>query len=246
MVQITPHQKLLFSQVAIHTIYIVGMYLYWDPKWLFVSILGVLFIGHYGLGVYCHRYLSHCSFNTPRFIQQILNIFAVMGLQGSPLTWAANHVKHHKCADKQGDPHPSSDGIRTWFWLGAGDHTIERNVIRRLGGDNMHRLTSKYYFKIFWAIILISFIIDPRVTIYFFAFAIIYSFHVSSFVNVVLHKFGYRNFDTNDNSTNLPLPIFLESPYHNNHHNDPSNYNQAVKWYEFDIHKYLIDIIKVK
>jgi fatty-acid desaturase len=228
-----------------HITCIVGMYYYWDPKWLLVSVFGVLCISNYGLGVYCHRYLSHCSFKVPRKIEIILNVFAVMSLQGSPLTWAANHVKHHKHADNEGDPHPAANWFKTWFWLNNKTQQIDRSVVRRLCKDKMHKLTEKYYFQIFWSLIILSFFIDPRITVYFFSFAIVLSFHVSSFTNVILHKFGYRNFDTNDTSTNLPLPLLVESPYHNNHHNDPSNYNTSVKWHEFDIYKYLIDLIKI-
>tara|TARA_R110000751_G_scaffold89024_1_gene175774 strand:- start:1571 stop:2104 length:534 start_codon:yes stop_codon:yes gene_type:complete len=170
-----------------------------------------------------------------------------MGLQGSPMIWAANHANHHRYSDKEKDPHPAYEWFKTWFWVSVGKRLmIDPRTIKRLSKDPIHPLTTRYYFKIYWSTIILSAIIDPRITVYFFAVPVVYAFHISAFTNIVLHKWGYRNFNTDDDSTNLPLPFLMESPYHNNHHKDPSNYNQAVKWYEFDIYKYLIDIIKVK
>jgi len=243
----SPHYKLLASQIAIHIIFIIGMVVLWEPQWFWVSAIGTLLIGSYGLGIYGHRYLSHRSFCFNPKLEPVLNLLAIMALQGPPMTWAANHVSHHRYSDKNGDPHPGAKGFKTWFWLGLGERLkADVGTVRRLSKVKMHKLSTKHYFKIYWSIIILSAIIEPRITVYFFAVPVVYAFHISAFTNIVLHKWGYRNFDTNDDSTNLPLPFLMESPYHNNHHNDPSNYNQAVKWYEFDMYKYLIDIIKVK
>lgn len=243
---LSPHYKLLASQVVIHTICIAGMIVLWDPQWLWASVLGTLLIGSYGLGIYGHRYLSHRSFKFYPKLEPFLNLLAIMALQGPPMTWAANHVSHHRYSDKDGDPHPGANRLKTWFWLGLGERLkADVGTIRRLSKVKMHKLSTDHYFKIYWSIIALSAIIDPRITVYFFAFAVVYTFHTSSFTNVVLHGVGYRNFDTPDNSRNLPIPVFLESNYHNNHHHDPSNYNQAVKRYEFDFYKYLIDLIKI-
>lgn len=244
---LSPHYKLLASQFTMHTICFVGLYLYWDPQWLWVSLLGTILIASYGMGIYCHRYLSHSSFEVHPITEKVLNFFGIMGLQGSPMAWAANHTNHHRHSDKELDPHPAYEWFDTWFWVSVGRRLlIDPRTIKRLSKKRMHRLTTQYYFKIYWSVILVSLLIDPRITIYFFAVPVVYAFHTSAFTNIILHKWGYRNFDTNDDSTNLPLPFLMESQYHNNHHADPSNYNNAVKWHEFDMYKYLIDLIKIK
>ena len=246
MVQINQHTKLLLSQITIHAVCIFGMYLYWDPMWLWGSLIATILIASYGLGVYAHRYLSHRSFEMHPKLEPILNILAVLSLQGSPMTWAANHVTHHVYSDKKGDPHPAKNWFRSWFWINDNkDLKVERGVIKRLSKNKMHKWTARHYFKIYWSIILASVLIDPKITVYLFAFPVVYGFHTSSFANVILHKFGYRNFDTNDTSTNLPIPIILES-YHNNHHKDPSNHNQQIRWFEWDFVGNLASIIKIK
>lgn len=63
----------------------------------------------------------------------------------------------------------------------------------------------------------------------------------------ILHAYGYRHFDTKDNSTNL-VPwgiIFSGEELHNNHHARPWSANFAYKWYEFDIGYFYIRIFKI-
>jgi len=54
---------------------------------------------------------------------------------------------------------------------------------------------------------------------------------------------SYRNYDTADNSHNNHVLawVSLGEGYHNNHHKDPVNYNQAHKDNEFDICAWIID-----
>ena len=55
-------------------------------------------------------------------------------------------------------------------------------------------------------------------------------------VNAFGHRFGYRNFATNDRSTNNLAVSWLIAGegYQNNHHVDPSRANFGIKWWEFD------------
>jgi stearoyl-CoA desaturase (delta-9 desaturase) len=239
------HHKLLISQALIHLIGIVGIFLYFDAKFLWLTVAGVFLFAHLGIGIYCHRYLAHHSFETSSFVGKILNFLSIMCLQGPPMVWAANHVTHHKNADQDGDPHPASSWFRTWFWIGTDKNSVIcQKTIKRLSKDKIHKNTNKHYYKIYWSIIIISSFFDFKATLYLFVLPVIYAFHMSSFTNVILHKFGYRNFETNDKSMNLPIPILLDSAYHNNHHAMPKSYNMAVKWHEFDMLGHVIDLIR--
>ena len=209
MIDNTSHIKLVTSQVIMHTVCYTGLYMLWNPQWLWLSLAGIVLIAGYGIGLYCHRYLSHSAFNVHRGTKIVLNFLGIMGLQGSPMIWAANHANHHRYSDKEKDPHPAYEWFKTWFWVSVGKRLmIDPRTIKRLSKDPMHPLTTRYYFKIYWSTIILSAIIDPRITVYFFAVPVVYAFHISAFTNIVLHKWGYRNFDTNDDSTNLPLPFF--------------------------------------
>src|SRR5690606_5310827 len=56
-------------------------------------------------------------------------------------------------------------------------------------------------------------------------------------INGIGHAWGYRNFDTRDQSRNiLPIGLWIVGEeLHNNHHADPRSAKFKAKWYEFDI-----------
>jgi stearoyl-CoA desaturase (delta-9 desaturase) len=72
--------------------------------------------------------------------------------------------------------------------------------------------------------------------------------HAEAAINVIAHlpKFGYRNYDTDDNSKNSHLLAVLIAGegYHNNHHKSPRNTNFAHKTNEYDITSTIVDLIK--
>jgi stearoyl-CoA desaturase (delta-9 desaturase) len=68
--------------------------------------------------------------------------------------------------------------------------------------------------------------------------------HGSSIVNGLAHYHnpvpkivGYKNFETNEHSKNLPLFAYLTfgEGWHNNHHGKPTSYTFKHRWYEFDM-----------
>jgi len=62
-------------------------------------------------------------------------------------------------------------------------------------------------------------------------------FHATVSINSLLHVWGKRRFDTDDDSRNnfwLAL-ITLGEGWHNNHHRWPRSVRQGFRWYEIDI-----------
>jgi len=66
-------------------------------------------------------------------------------------------------------------------------------------------------------------------------------FH-GAIVNWFAHKYGYRNFEMKNTSTNLlPVDVLLMGEaYHNDHHKHASAINFGVRWYELDFTYYII------
>src|SRR4051794_23597893 len=58
-----------------------------------------------GISVGYHRLLAHCSFRAKRVTRIFLVAAGAMAGQGPPLMWVAHHRRHHRLADKAGDPH---------------------------------------------------------------------------------------------------------------------------------------------
>jgi stearoyl-CoA desaturase (delta-9 desaturase) len=60
--------------------------------------------------------------------------------------------------------------------------------------------------------------------------------HISWTVNSLAHLFGYRNYQTAENSRNNWLVALLTSGegWHNNHHIDPASASNQHRWWEID------------
>ena len=60
--------------------------------------------------------------------------------------------------------------------------------------------------------------------------------HVSWSVNSLTHLYGYRSYETGENSRNNWLVALLASGegWHNNHHQDPASASNSHRWWEFD------------
>lgn len=214
-------------------------------------------ISGFGIAIAQHRYFTHRSFETYRFIHYLLGWLACMGSQGSPIFWTATHLHHHKTSDRETDPHSPKDGWWHAYWgwiidLNAKD--VPMTYCKHLIRDPFHKWMHKNYYKIVWGSVLIIAILDLIFTnsLYITLFGLIlpmmWSTHQEPLTNIFGHlpKFGYRNFNTKDNSTNsriLGLLTFGQC-YHNNHHARPQQYNFGTNWTEFDPAVPLIEIIK--
>ena len=71
--------------------------------------------------------------------------------------------------------------------------------------------------------------------------------NAGSFINTLTHTFGYRNHDTDDNSTNIPLLGFLMwgEGWHNNHHAKPGKWDFQHRWWEIDPSAWVIRLVKI-
>ena len=63
------------------------------------------------------------------------------------------------------------------------------------------------------------------------------TWHITWSVNSVTHVWGYRNYETDDNSRNNLLVGLLSNGegWHNNHHADQRAAAHGHKWWEFDV-----------
>jgi fatty-acid desaturase len=79
---------------------------------------------------------------------------------------------------------------------------------------------------------------------------VIYAFFCNGLVNVVCHKYGYRLYETNDNTRNNLLAntvlLFSGISLHNTHHANPSDFCMSRLWYEIDAVAAIINLVKIK
>ncbi len=74
--------------------------------WTDVAIALVMYaITGHGITVGFHRLFTHKSFKPNRAVKIALAIAGSMAIQGPVVRWVADHRKHHKFSDREGDPH---------------------------------------------------------------------------------------------------------------------------------------------
>ncbi len=211
------------------------------------------FTGSIGVCMGYHRQLTHGSFATYRPVRWLLAFFGGLSGEGSALTWVANHRKHHLYSDHDGDPHSPRDGRwwshMTWFMPNFGRKHYETLFARfapDLAKDPMMRFLHLFFLPAHVILGGILFAVgylgwDAHTAWSFVVWGmfvrLVYVLHVTWFVNSATHIWGYRNYETSDDSRNLWWVAVLAfgEGWHNNHHAYQRMARQGHKWWEVDV-----------
>jgi len=203
-----------------------------------------------GVWMTLHRYYSHKSFEFKNtFLKWTFTIIATLAGRGSPLGWVYLHRKHHAYSDTEQDPHsPKFLGYKL-FGFSHYKKQEEEKMQLFLIKDLMTKeqlFIHKWYMLIILAFV-ISFAVINFQLFYFVWVVPAFLIQLSQYnFNYFGHTYGYRNFDTKDDSRNNMwlFPIILGEAWHNNHHANPKDCSTQVKSTEYDPLMKFISIIK--
>ncbi len=209
--------------------------------------------GSIGVCMGYHRQLTHGAFSTYRPVRWLLALLGGLSGEGSALTWVANHRKHHMFSDKHGDPHSPRDGRwwshMLWFMPDFG-HKYHRAMAERyapdLARDPVIRFLHKFFLPSHILLGGLLFAIGYfgwnaytgwSFVVWGMFVRLVYVLHVTWFVNSATHIWGYRNYETSDNSRNLWWVAILAfgEGWHNNHHAFQRMARQGHRWWEVDV-----------
>ena len=216
-------------------------------SWLDVAIaLPMYFLTLHGITVGYHRLFTHKSFKPNRAVKITLAVLGSMAIEGPVVRWVADHRKHHKFSDRDGDPHsPWKYGTSIgalwkgfWhahmMWLFDEEQTPQRKYAPDLMNDpDIVRISRNFF-----AFVLVSLLLPPllgglitwswqgALTAFFWGSLVRVSLlhHVTWSINSICHTIGDRPFVSRDKSANvwwLAIPSMGES-WHNLHHADPT------------------------
>jgi stearoyl-CoA desaturase (delta-9 desaturase) len=225
--------------------------------WTFdLTILLYLFFGYIvfpGLGsaVGLHRVFSHKAIDLKKGIKIPLLWIASMCLQGNTITWSATHRgRHHRFTDTDKDPHTPKKGFAESYykWILHWQEHFEPKYAVDLIRDKDHLFFAKWYIEIVLISYILLFLVSPTFALYGVLIPAVYSYHQESIVNWFCHqtKYGYRNFNINNDSTNIKWLglVTWGQALHNNHHATPTAYSFATKEEEFDPTVIFLPLIK--
>ncbi|MFN9345104.1 MAG: acyl-CoA desaturase [Planctomycetota bacterium] len=261
---LTVYWPYALSLLAVHLLGVLAFFpslFSWSG--LIVAIATHVLFDGLGVSIGYHRLLTHRGFECPQLHEHFIAICGICTLQDSPARWVAIHRMHHQHSDHQPDPHsPWVDFL--WGhvgWLLFIDRRHDGVVhFERYARD---LLRDPFYFRLerklmwFWVYVMHAAIIVGIGYLYglatgssnsqalwlaasWFTWGVIartiFTLHVTWAVNSVCHTWGYRNYETRDQSTNswwVAMFTFGEG-WHNNHHADQRSAQHGHRWFELD------------
>jgi fatty-acid desaturase len=244
----------------------------WFFSWTGVAlaVIGVYVFGAAGINLCYHRLLSHRSFSCPLWLEHTFAMIAVCCLEDTPARWVATHRLHHHRADDRADPHSP---LVNWFWSYIGWLFIENTDLgRSVGYDRYARdiIRDKFYRWIERAVVWITLAqslayfsagllielslggtihqalqFGASVWLWGVVIRTILVWHVTWCGNSFPHLFGYRNYETGDNSRNNAWVAIITSGegWHNNHHAEPGSASNQRQWWEIDLTYMLLQLL---
>jgi stearoyl-CoA desaturase (Delta-9 desaturase) len=201
-----------------------------------------------GVTLYLHRCQAHRALEVHPVVSHFFRLWLWLTTGMITKEWAAIHRKHHAKCETEDDPHsPRIHGINKILFTGVVMYVKESHkaeTMSRYGHGtpddwlehHVYTPLNKWGVVLLAAIDLALFGLVPGAIIYVAQIAWI-PFWAAGVINGVGHYFGYRNFQTDDDSTNIvPWAAWIGGEeLHNNHHAYPTSAKFSLRWYEFDL-----------
>jgi stearoyl-CoA desaturase (delta-9 desaturase) len=238
----------------------------WLFSWtgVILSVVSLYVFGVLGINIGFHRLLTHKGFACPKWLERTFVVLGVCCLQGSPIRWVALHRRHHQFADEENDPHTP---MTSFFWghmgwvmikmEGPEQTELYERYVKDLTRDPFYAWIDSHWWWcklvfVTWGVFFLGGVIAGLLlggtimeAIQFGLSLLVWGvfvrtvvhWHATWAVNSVTHLWGYRNYDTPDNSRNSFILGVLANGegWHNNHHADPRSARHGHKPWEVDV-----------
>ena len=215
------------------------------------DVIAVLLLTHItivSVTLFLHRNQTHHALELHPIPSHFFRLWLWLTTGMRTREWVAVHRKHHARCETAEDPHsPQVLGINRVLWGGVllyVDESAQKETIERFGqgtpDDWLERnLYSRYVMfglTLMGLIDVALFGIIPGVLILLVQIAWI-PFWAAGVINGVGHFWGYRNWSTDDASTNIfPVAALIGGEeLHNNHHAYATSAKFSMRPFEFDL-----------
>jgi fatty-acid desaturase len=238
-----------------------------------VFLFGIHLFGQ-GITIGYHRLLTHRSFKTPKWLEHFIAILGICSMEDTPARWVTIHRIHHVHSDEVPDPHSPRVSF-FWSHMGwlmyinreaysvASLEKFSKDLLRDPFYMRLETNPYRQFIYIFGQIAVffavgfaLSFAFSSQLAdaiamgssmvVWAVVMRVIAVWHITWSVNSLSHMFGYRNYETKEDSRNNWLVALLSvgEGWHNNHHEDPSAATVQHRWWEFDISYYEIKLLE--
>ncbi|MEM9828972.1 MAG: fatty acid desaturase [Planctomycetota bacterium] len=241
--------------------FLPSLFSWWGVAWLFV---GNFLFTSLGIGAGYHRLLTHRGFECPKWFEYVLTTLGVCSFQDSPARWVLVHRVHHQHSDHQNDPHTPKVSA---FWSHMGWMFVDNKQLSTVAAYDKYTrdvMRDPYYRwlqrGLNWVWVYVAhgllfggvalgvglaigqsfgdaFWLSAVVVFWGVLMRTIFTWHVTWGINSFAHMWGYRNYETREDSRNNWMFAFLTNGegWHNNHHADPRSARHGHRWWEIDL-----------
>jgi stearoyl-CoA desaturase (delta-9 desaturase) len=236
--------------------------------------LGVSVFGQLGVPIGYHRLLTHRSFRVPKWLERCFVTTALCCGQNTPARWVCWHRMHHQHADRRDDPHTPLVTF-FWSHVGwllfdnrsthnaASYYKYARDILddpyymylekHRLAAGFIYLAHAALFFLagfgVAWATTgeaLAGVQFGLSLLVWGVILRTVYVWHITWAVNSLSHLFGYRSYETGEESRNNWFVALITGGegWHNNHHHDPVSASVQHRWWEIDLNYYVIKLLE--
>jgi stearoyl-CoA desaturase (delta-9 desaturase) len=218
------------------------------PWWGYVlAALALTHITIAAVTIFLHRSQAHRAVDLHPIVSHFFRFWLWLTSGMVTKEWVSIHRKHHAKCETVEDPHsPQTRGIKKVFWEGSELYRAEAKVAETLEkyghgtpDDWLERnVYSRHSAAGIWLMMAINLALFGPIGLTIWAVQMAWiPVTAAGIINGIGHYWGYRNFASEDASTNiLPWGILIGGEeLHNNHHAYGTSARLSNKWYEFDI-----------
>ena len=243
----------------------------WSGVWVMAA--GLFVFGTLGINLCYHRMLTHRGLVCPKWLEYSFAVLGVCCMQDTPARWVAVHRLHHVHSDERDDPHSPLAGF---FWGHMGWMFLKNENLNRLEIYSRFAkdLLREPFYKKLETTLLYPLILFGSWGVFFSAGLLVQLlagkplaeaaqfgaslvvwgvfvrtvvvWHITWSVNSLAHVFGYRNYDTSDDSRNnwFVALVAVGEGWHNNHHADARSARHGHRWFEIDLTFSIVQLLE--
>ena len=218
------------------------------PWWGYVLYtLALTHITIIAVTIYLHRHQAHRAINMHPALAHFFRFWLWLTTGMVTSEWVAIHRKHHARVETEEDPHsPLFAGIKKVLFSGAElyrDEAKNADTMKTYGHETPNDWLENKLYSSFSSLgiillLILNFTLFGVIGIAIWAVQMMWiPFFAAGVINGLGHWCGYRNFSSDDSSTNIvPWGILIGGEeLHNNHHAFASSAKFSNKPWEFDI-----------